>query len=436
MILSRLQQLAIAGAVTAAFLTAQASPPATPAAPAKQFKDQAEADLVNAANKNADPKGRLDQLDKWKAGYPDSAYAPERTVMYMFTYTQLKRYHDAIAAAQEVLKTKPNDAYALTTIVSMVQQENPADKGDLEAANTAANYIIDHNSDIYAPGNKPADKSAQEWSSLGPQMKAYSASTLNWVAIQQGEDAVAARLKLDPTQSPLNYWMGRHILDGAKSHPERQPLALFHYARSAVYDGPNALPAANRTQAKSFLDKAYASYHGSPEGEDKLFDLAKTTALPPDGFTIKDINTIAREKQEEDDRKRRENPMIALWTDIKKNLTEKGDDYFKEFDGTEPPAFKGKLVSMTPALRPKTLVLAIEKDGVADCTINLDAPLAGKMEPGGEIEFQGTVRAYTKEPYMITFETEKAKVKGWTGKNGPATPAGPKKAPPKAVKKN
>ena len=62
----------------------------------------------------------------------------------------------------------------------------------------------------------------------------------------------------------------------------------------------------------------------------------------------------------------------------------------------------------------------------------MEEPLPGKMDPGGEIEFSGTAKAYTKEPFMLTFEVEKEDISGWTGK-GPAGPArtGAKKAPGK-----
>ena len=72
---------------------------------------------------------------------------------------------------------------------------------------------------------------------------------------------------------------------------------------------------------------------------------------------------------------------------------------------------------MTPAVRPKELVLAIQNPSVADTTLKLDSALPGKMEPGEEIEFDGVAKSYTKEPFMVTFEVEKAKVVGWAGKN-------------------
>ena len=90
---------------------------------------------------------------------------------------------------------------------------------------------------------------------------------------------------------------------------------------------------------------------------------------------------------------------------------------------------KGKIVSMTPANRPKEVILAIEKPGVGDAKLTLETALPGKMEAGEELQFEGVAKSYTKDPYMITFDTDAKQIEGWTGKNTPA--AGAKKAPAK-----
>ncbi len=79
--------------------------------------------------------------------------------------------------------------------------------------------------------------------------------------------------------------------------------------------------------------------------------------------------------------------------------------------------FKGTLISMTPAVRPKELILGIENPSVPDVTLKLDSALPGKMEPGAQIEFAGVAKSYTKEPFMVTFAVEKSALSGWTGKN-------------------
>jgi hypothetical protein len=93
----------------------------------------------------------------------------------------------------------------------------------------------------------------------------------------------------------------------------------------------------------------------------------------------------------------------------------------------EEMKFKGKLVSMTPLIRPKTLVVAVERPE-GDVTLKFEMPLPGKMDVGTELEFTGTAKAYTKEPYMLTLEVEKENLVGWKPVTPPRAPANKKKA--------
>ncbi len=56
----------------------------------------------------------------------------------------------------------------------------------------------------------------------------------------------------------------------ANKKPDDQPMALYHFARAAAYDGPNSLPADNRKAVQTYLSKAYTTYHGSADGMDML----------------------------------------------------------------------------------------------------------------------------------------------------------------------
>lgn len=123
---------------------------------------------------------------------------------------------------------------------------------------------------------------------------------------------------------------------------------------------------------------------------------------------------------------------MALWKTVKTGLTGDSPDQFFEssvkdsaLPGKDPNdqskdlKWKGKLVSMTPAIRPKTLVLSIEKPE-GDVTLTFETPLPGKMDPGAEIEFSGAAKSYTKDPYMLTLASEKDQISGW--KPAPAAP--------------
>ncbi len=420
-----------------AFAAAQA-PPAAPADTRKWKNDQEQTLGIAAANEK-DPAAQVEKLDKWKHDFPESDYAEARTGAYLVAYGQLKRFHDAIVAAQELRKKHPDNLDLLRIIFSDVPQIKPPSDDDLAALVDASKFIVDHPDDVFSTKNKPANQTQAQWDQLKPQMVAYAKNQLDWVAEQKGIDAVIARLKEDPSRIDLNAWLGQQYVTQGKADPTKIVLALFHYARVSEYDGPGAAPAATKSGARRYFDKQYAGYHGSADGADKVLAVAKANAVPPDGFTIESITAISERKIKEDEEKRKANPMITLWTDTKTQLTgDGGQAYFDQIKdalmpGTAIPGvtkFKGKIVSMTPAIRPKKLVLAVEKDGVADCTLVLETALPGKMEVGSELEFDGVVKEFTKDPYMLTFTAEKDNITGWTGKNAPAG-----RGPAKSTKK-
>jgi hypothetical protein len=251
------------------------------------------------------------------------------------------------------------------------------------------------------------------------------------------EEQLTKLLQKDPTQTAVAYDLAGTILAQAKAKPDEQPIALFYYARAAAYDGPGALPSQDRNNIKTYLAKVYPQYHGSTEGLDQLLALAKTNGTPPADFKIKSTADIAQEQAQKEAEEAAKNPMLTLWVKtLKENLIKDDGEMFFEMnvkDAALPGGangvmkFKGKIVSMTPATRPKEIDLAIEKPGVTDAKLMFETALPGKMEPGEELEFDGTAKSFTKEPFTITFAVEKDALVGWTGKN--AAPA--KKAPAK-----
>jgi hypothetical protein len=153
--------------------------------------------------------------------------------------------------------------------------------------------------------------------------------------------------------------------------------------------------------------------------------LAKANAMPPADFKISTAAEIASEK---DEALKKSNPQLALWKSIKDSLAAAdGEKYFESVKGAGLPGgangvtkFKGWLVKADPATKSKELMVSMEgKDQPADVTLKLvgedgktAAPLTGKPELGDEIEFEGIGDSFTKEPFMVTFDVEKAKISG------------------------
>jgi tetratricopeptide (TPR) repeat protein len=408
----------------------------------KEWKDQAEYQLVDGLNKEANPTTRLGSLDKWTKDYAATDFSDLRRKAYLITYQQLNRPKDAFTAAGEILqKDDPNDIAALSAIVGGIYQMNPPAAPEMDTAEKTSQYILGNLDTIYSPAKKPAGQTDEQWAQIKPQIRAFAQRTIGYIYFTRkdapkAEVELTKALQLDPTQAVVSNWLASMLLAQQKDKPEKQQLALFQYARAASYDGPNSLPAANRQQILAFFQKAYATYHGSPEAADKVIAVAKTAALPPADFHIDSTADIGLAKIKAEEEAAKADPMRALWRTIKGELTDKGDAYFEASvkDAGLPggangvKTFKGKIISMTPANRPKEIVLAVEKADVADTTLKFEEALAGKMEPGEEIEFEGTAKAYTKEPFMLTFEVEPEKLVGWTGKNAaPVKKAVPKK---------
>ncbi len=435
----------------------QAQAPAKPGE--KNWKDRAEYDLYSEIIKpDATPAARLQNLDKWKAGYPASEYADNRLKIYLITYQQLNNHRAAFDTATEILKTDPNDAASIQEILGFVralmpQQANATlsaqNKADLDTAEKVARGLLANPDAIYGPDKKPQGVADDAWAKTKPTMVNFAQFTLGYIALTEKDTAKAEAelmktLQADPGNAQASYMLAGVLLAQQKEHIEKMSLALYEYGRAAGYEGPGALDANTRKSIDGFLGKAYSTYHGSAQGLDQVKTQAKTAALPPADFHIKSTVEIAQDEQAKRDAAAKENPMLAFWNEIKEGLTGDGSAmYWEAMNGAALPSgkpevtkFKGKLVSATPETRPKELTIAIAGD-MPDVTLKLEEPLPGKMDPGGEIAFSGVAKEFSKAPFMVTFEVSKDDIEGWTGKGPAGAPRAPgtaKKAAPAAKK--
>jgi len=411
--------------------------------PKKDWKSTEEYNLFQAYQK-ADPKGRIEALDKWKAAFPTSDFADEREEQYLIIYQQMNMNRQAFDKAVEILKTRPNHFYSLSAIERLVYTlPPPLAPADLDTAARVSKYLLDNLDAVFAPSNKPMDVKDADWPTYKPAMKNAAQATLAWVYVQRKDHANAEieltnYLHLDPTQASTSLSLGGELLAQNQDHPEKLPLGLYHFAHAAMYDGQNSLPEAARKQALEYVTKTYARYHGSKDGLDQLLALAKSSPFPPDGFSIESAHDIAVKKAAAEEDFGKAHPDLAFWRDaVREPLVKDGDAYFENMKGALLPGgangvqkFKAKIVSMTPETKPKQIVLALEQPGVPDVTLELSQALPGKMEAGEELQFEGVAKSYTRQPFMVVFDVEPKQIDGWTGKN--AAPAKPSPGKSKA----
>ncbi len=397
----------------------------TAAAQEKKVKDRAEYDLYTAITQEKDPSKRLGLLDQWQQKYPDSDFKKERLLIYISTYQQLSQPAKMIDTAKNVLTMDPKDFTSLYWLTILEVSQNPTNPSEaaMGDAEKAAKGILENVDTVFAADKKPKTTADADWDKAKKDMQANAHRTLGWVAFNRknypdAEKEFKSTIQLNPQLTTgigdVTYWLAQSI--SGQKDIKRTPEALYYYARAASYTGPGALTPEGRKQIEDYLSKAYKTYHGSDEGLADLKAKAAANPMAPDGFTIVSVLDLEKDKIAKEEKFKAEHPELALWLNMKQELKgANGASYWESgVKDAGLPKLKGKLVSESPAIRPKELVLAISDDTTPEVTLKLSAPMAGKAPAGTEIEFEGAVpKSYTTDPFMVTMEIEKEKISGW-----------------------
>jgi tetratricopeptide (TPR) repeat protein len=222
----------------------------------KEWKDRAEYELYESIVKTKDPHQWLAAIQAWKQQYPESEYADVRRQLTLEAYRALNQPREAFAAAQDVLKDNPNDLVALSAMVGYIYSlvpvsasaPDPGQSQDLAAAEQAARTILDNIDVICSKNNRPANMTDQEAGDKKPALRAFAQKTLGYIALvrkdyPKAEAELTKALELDPRQGQVSFWLGEAVLAQNREHPEKQPQALYHFARAACYSGAGGLPA-------------------------------------------------------------------------------------------------------------------------------------------------------------------------------------------------
>ena len=96
-----------------------------------------------------------------------------------------------------------------------------------------------------------------------------------------------------------------------------------------------------------------------------------------------------------------------LGADGQKFFEEKVKDVFLP-GGVIPgrDAFDGTLISSTPADHPNRFLIALPGNTIPEVTLKLLGKLEKPLSPGTPVTFEGVVRAFTADPFMLTFDVE------------------------------
>jgi len=423
---------------------------------AKKPKDNAEYNIFNDVIKDIQANNSakaVTDLDSWTQKYPDSDYKDDRLYYYMQAYSKANPpqpakvidYGSQLMAKD--LKATFNDAqgptvvlnvmYLLTATVPTLPNPTPE---QMALGEKAAKELLDYLPTFFAADKKPANTPDQAWAQARGQLETAAKKSLIALSLLPGnqamdkkppdcvaaEDAYKRGLLVYPDSSMHAYKLALALRCQQKESPDKIPQAVYEFERAAVIDATLG-GGADPKQIQTFADNAYATVHGSTDGLDQLKQQAKNAPLPPAGFTIKTATQIAQEKEQQFEQS---NPQLALWMKIKGQLADtSGEQYFNDqLKNSAVPQLRGTLVEAKPECRPKELVVAVPLPDAAqplrgEITLKLDAALTGKPDLNKEFHWEGVPSAFTKDPFMLTMDTEKAKVDGLTMTPCAAPPA-------------
>jgi hypothetical protein len=439
--------VAVCGAVIAAGTVQLAHGQAAPSK--KNWKDQGEYDLFNSAGtaiaKNDFTKA-LSDLDNWKQKYPASDFKDEGTVLYIQAYAGAKQPAKAVDTAGELINRGVDEAFPdpatgpgnsikvlFSTVVAITQVTDPTPE-EAAIGDKAAHQLLDYN-------RSPQGVAADAWAKArSEQLQPPAKAAILYIAMLPGNQAFAKQdwagadaayskaLQQYPDNSAIAWQLGLTMRSEAKADPKKRSQAVYEFQRAVVTDATLG----GRQDGKKmtdFADQYYSTIHGSNEGLDALKTLAKQNPLPPGDFKVKTASEIAEEKQAEFEKS---NPMLALWMKIKGALAaDNGDEYFSgQLKDSQVPKLRGTVVEAK--CRAKEILVAVplpDAQGAqkAEITLKLDAPVTGKPDVGSEFHWdKGVPTAFTKDPFMLTMDVEKANLEGL--KTTPcAAPTGTKK---------
>lgn len=375
----------------------------------KQYKDRAEYDLITKVYGEQNPASKIVLLDEWKEKYPETDYNLERLQFYLDSYQKTSKTAEAVDVAKELLAVVPGNFAANYAITLFTPYLGRADDGTIGDGIKAANELLGVIPTQF--GTKPDTVAQDAWDNARSQAEVAAHLTIGWGQMQrkQNSDAEASFnkvLQLDPSRGQVSYWQGQVIL--GQNDAEKYDVAFFHFARAAIYDGPNAMAPEGRTQVLDYVQNMLKKNYGENSFNvywPRFEEMAGASALPAERIELKSDQQLDFEAEQ---KSRKENPLLWTFKDLKKALTgPQGGTTWGNLNGALSPKMRLYVVSATPPERPGTINFSSEPGGSVEVVLNLENRRRTGVRSGTMLTFEGVAAGLRASPFRLTLNDGK-----------------------------
>jgi len=249
----------------------------------KEIKDPAEYNAYVGAVQQADAAAKISGLEAFLSQYPNSVMKEDALELLMGAYQQTNNAAKMNEAAQRLLQANPNNLRALALMAYSKRAAAEANQNPQQNLAEAAQYA-ERGLQALKTATKPEGMSDPDFEKLKSQMSTIFNGVAGIAALQsknfpQAEERLRAAVQGDPNDLRNVYPLALAYLTATPPDPVN---GLFFIARAANL----AAGSPGQAQIMAYGKSQYTKYHGSDQGWTDLLALAKTTPLPPQGFTI------------------------------------------------------------------------------------------------------------------------------------------------------
>jgi len=387
--------------------TAQPQQPAAPQQK-KEIKDPAEYNAYVGAVQQSDAAAKISGLEAFLSQYPNSVMKEDALELLMGAYQQTNNAAKMNEAAQRLLQANPNNLRALALMAYTKRAAAEANQNPQQNLAEAAQYA-DRGLQALKTASKPEGMSDADFEKLKSQMSTIFNGVSGIAALQsknfpQAEERLRAAVQGDPNDLRNVYPLALAYLTATPPDPVN---GLFFIARAANLSAGSP----GQAQIMAYGKSQYTKYHGSDQGWTELLAQAKTTPLPPQGFTITQYVPPTPAEQAAELIKNKTPDEIKKLTFAEWELVlsaGKPEDAEKVWNVIKglPLQMEGIVISVSPI----KLEMAASQDDIekkrADIELTMMGPIPARLMPkeGATLDFEGTPASYTPSPFVMVME--------------------------------